>query len=414
MATLATESRTMYAYEDIRQVHLELTDKCNAACPQCPRNDRGGAVNPRLPLTELTLDDIRKILPPDFVEQLKKIYACGNYGDPIVARDCLDIFRYLRECSPHIYLGIHTNGGVRSADFWRKLGKILPKGKGYVRFGIDGLEDTNHIYRRNVRWKTLMRNVSVFVEGGGNAEWDYLVFRHNEHQVDDARRLADELGFTMFNAKRTARFINTTRMEYINSTPIKDKDGKTVGRLEHPLNPAYQNEGLQGLKDLRDRYGNMGRYYDQACIHCKVQARGAIYVSADGYVFPCCWLGKHHHPMKADRRQVLDQLDGLGGSDHIDARKRSVKAIVEDDFFQRLVPGSWHKSSIAEGKLQTCARFCGQGFTANDVQSEPLRNARRQRARTGRADPIEVREYVSAAGADLAPADHRHLRPQRG
>ena len=75
----------------------------------------------------------------------------------------------------------------------------MPKGLGYVRFGIDGLEDTNHLYRRNVRWPTLMRNVRAFVEAGGNAEWDFIEFRQNQHQVEQARMLADELGFSMFN-----------------------------------------------------------------------------------------------------------------------------------------------------------------------------------------------------------------------
>ena len=89
--------------------------------------------------------------------------------------------------------GIHTNGGVRSEDFWRALGRVLPKGKGYVRFGIDGLENTIHVYRRNVRWQILMRNVKAFVAAGGNAEWDYIVFRHNEHQVEQARALARKI-----------------------------------------------------------------------------------------------------------------------------------------------------------------------------------------------------------------------------
>ena len=28
----------LYAVEDIRQVHLEISSECNATCPQCPRN----------------------------------------------------------------------------------------------------------------------------------------------------------------------------------------------------------------------------------------------------------------------------------------------------------------------------------------------------------------------------------------
>jgi MoaA/NifB/PqqE/SkfB family radical SAM enzyme len=361
----------MYPYESIRQVHLELTDKCNATCPQCPRSDSGGPVSPGLALTELSLDDIKTILLPDFVVQLDKLYACGNYGDPIVARDCLPIFQYFRECNTGMKLGIHTNGGARSVDFWQGLGRLLPKGKGYVRFGIDGLEDTNHVYRRNVRWHILMRNIKAFVAAGGNAEWDYLVFRHNEHQVELANKLADDLGFTLFNIKKTGRFLNSKKMEYKDSTPIKNRDGDVVGRLERPVNPAYQNQALGGLRDLQGRYGSMDRYLDQAEIQCKVQALKSIYVSAEGYVLPCCWLAGqlHNHHKVRTPAEILGLLEALGGTNHIDGKRRGLRAIVEGDFFQRLVPGSWSKPSCPEGKLRTCAGVCGHEFKQYEAQS---------------------------------------------
>ena len=60
----------MYVYSRIRQVHLEITSRCNASCPMCPRNVNGGALNPNLPLTELSLSDVKTILPAAFVRQL--------------------------------------------------------------------------------------------------------------------------------------------------------------------------------------------------------------------------------------------------------------------------------------------------------------------------------------------------------
>jgi MoaA/NifB/PqqE/SkfB family radical SAM enzyme len=297
----------MYPYESIRQVHLELTDKCNAACPQCPRSDHGGPVNPQLPLTELSLLDVQTIFSEQFLVQLNRLYACGNYGDSIVARDCLQIFQYFRACNPGIKLGIHTNGGARSVDFWHRLGRLMPPGKGYVRFGIDGLEDTNHIYRRNVRWPTLMRNVKAFLEAGGNAEWDYIVFRHNEHQIEQARTLANDLGFTLFNVKTTGRFLNSAKLEYIDSTPVKNRAGEVVGSVARPLSPAYQNSALAELQDLRNRYGSMDRYLDRAVVQCKVQANNSIYVSAEGYVLPCCWLaGQLRNPVMRTHAEILE------------------------------------------------------------------------------------------------------------
>jgi TPR repeat protein/molybdenum cofactor biosynthesis enzyme MoaA len=366
----------MYAYETIKQVHLEITDKCNAACPQCPRNDHGGPVNPQLSLTELNLRDVEQIFPLQFVRQLNSLYACGNYGDPIVARDCLPIFQYFRKCNPDIKLGVHTNGGTRSIEFWQDLGRILPRGKGYVRFGIDGLEDTNHIYRRNVRWQILMRNVKAFIAAGGNAEWNYLVFRHNEHQVEEARQLANKLGFTLFNPKKTGRFVDYKSMEYIESTPVKDRKGQVVGQLERPTNPAYQNRALEGLTSLQSRYGSMESYFDATEIRCHVAAIRSIYVSADGYVFPCCWLGAQiHRRIGHGRNEMVALLEPLGGIDHVDARRRSLRAIVEDELFQRLIPGSWSKPSCAAGKLRTCARVCGQEFKRREAQNTVNRRA---------------------------------------
>ena len=360
----------MYRYEDIRQVHLELTDKCNAACPQCGRSDHGGPVNPHLALTELSLQDVRRIFLPQFLGQLDSLYACGNCGDPIVARDCLEIFQYFRECNPEIKLGIFTNGGARSVDFWQNLARLMPKGKGYVRFGIDGLEDTNHLYRRNVRWSVLMRNIHAFVAAGGNAEWDYIVFRHNEHQVHEAQGLAHDLGFTAFNVKKTGRFLNWEKLEHIDSTPIKNREGEIVGRVERPLSPAFQNEALVGLRELQSRYGSMDRYLDRATIQCKVQAKKSIYVSAEGYVLPCCWLAAQlHNRAVRTRAEILDHLEGLGGIGHIDCRQRSIRAIVEDHFFQEGVPASWTKPNCAAGKLRTCARVCGHDFRPYEAQT---------------------------------------------
>ena len=64
----------LYNYEDIRAVHLEITENCQASCPMCDRNVKGGRDNPNLGdkngLHELTVADVQKILPPEFVKQL--------------------------------------------------------------------------------------------------------------------------------------------------------------------------------------------------------------------------------------------------------------------------------------------------------------------------------------------------------
>ena len=38
----------------------------------------------------------------------------------------------------------------------------------------------------------------AFINAGGRARWDFLIFAHNEHQVDEAEALATKWGFKSF------------------------------------------------------------------------------------------------------------------------------------------------------------------------------------------------------------------------
>ena len=71
----------MYRYEDIRTIHLEVTQNCQAACPMCDRNMNGEGINPHINLDELSLEDCKNIFScPQ--KQLNTMYMCGNLGDP--------------------------------------------------------------------------------------------------------------------------------------------------------------------------------------------------------------------------------------------------------------------------------------------------------------------------------------------
>ena len=82
----------MYKYQDIKAVHLEITSKCQARCPMCPRRLNGGMMNPLVKLEEITLEQFKEWFSVDFIKQLDRLYMCGNLGDPIVAKDTLKIF----------------------------------------------------------------------------------------------------------------------------------------------------------------------------------------------------------------------------------------------------------------------------------------------------------------------------------
>lgn len=256
---------------DIRKVHLETTELCQAMCPMCDRVTLDGELNPNVSNISLSLQDVKNIFSKQFIQQLDEMYMCGNLGDPMLAPDCLEIFKYFREVNPNIYLSMNTNGGARKLEFWRNLANLT----NHVTFSIDGLEDTNGVYRKGVSWYNIMNNVRSFIDAGGKAKWDYLVFEHNEHQVELARKLSEELGFVEFRAKATNRY---------DKDSVKGVQTYWRGKEETVIKPPSQEE-YQSKVDFTNRKG----YRKNATISPKCVKNREIYVSARGHVFPCCW-----------------------------------------------------------------------------------------------------------------------------
>jgi MoaA/NifB/PqqE/SkfB family radical SAM enzyme len=237
----------IFRFQNVKIVHLEPTTNCNAACPQCLRTRTEFEPN------ELSLEDVKLLFTPDVLMQLEKIYMCGNYGDPASARQTLEMYEYFISVNTNLTLGMNTNGGIRFPDWWTRLAKVMNKPNDYVVFSIDGLEDTNHLYRRNVRWSKVMDNAKAFIDAGGSAHWDMLVFEHNKHQVDEAHKLAKDMGFNWFRAKVSRRF-NRFPVDGI-SQPIEFNDTKVL----------------------------------EGHIECSAMKENSIFVDASGKVFPCCW-----------------------------------------------------------------------------------------------------------------------------
>jgi MoaA/NifB/PqqE/SkfB family radical SAM enzyme len=343
----------MYEYEEIKRVHLELTTRCNAACPQCPRNDHGGKTNANLPIVELNLCLIKRIFPIEFVRQLDHITCCGNYGDAIFAKDVLPILQRLRSQNSQLDIELHTNGSARQVGFWQILAETVDR----CVFAIDGLEDTNHLYRRNTEWHTIIRNVRSFIGAGGVAIWNFIPFRHNEHQVQRAADLARELGFRKFYVKRTGRFY--LHGELHQSLPILDSLGRVVGRLELPIARELRNPVAQSLDEGNGVTSGYESELAHAPIECVAERSRGIYVSAEGLVFPCCWMAQIYGHGSPSRRkaQILRLVEEYGGGlDAINAKKRSIEAIVSSEIFQMAIPAGWEPG---QERLEICARQCG-------------------------------------------------------
>ena len=234
----------------IRVLHIEPTDVCQAACPLCAREtDKNFNKSSK---HHLRVEQIQRHFTDRVIGNLDKMFMCGNYGDPAAGYYTMDIYNYFRQVNPEIVLGMNTNGAVQSTFFWHALGKLFNKPKDYCVFSIDGLEDSNNVYRKNVDWKKLMSNAEAYIAAGGSAHWDMLVYKHNQHQVDACEQLARDMGFTWFRAKVSKRGF--------------------TDRLEFPI--GWQESIVK-----------------QGPIKCHAQAEKSAYIDAQGRLGPCCWLG---------------------------------------------------------------------------------------------------------------------------
>jgi len=240
---------------DIDILHLEPTDVCQAACPLCSRET--DILFDKNEKNHLTYNQIIECFPEHKIKSLEKMFMCGVYGDPAAGKHTLNIYKQFRNVNPEITLGMNTNGALRSKNWWANLAKTLNKTYDYVVFSIDGLADTNHLYRVNVDWQKLMENISAFIKNGGSAHWDMLIYQHNQHQVEDAKRLADQMGFTWFRAKVSKRpETNVIKLPFGWEVPQKTMNNK---------------------------------------ISCAALKDKSVYIDARGIIRPCCWLGERQY-----------------------------------------------------------------------------------------------------------------------
>jgi MoaA/NifB/PqqE/SkfB family radical SAM enzyme len=346
----------------VEVVHLEMTDRCNASCPQCARNKNGGVENPRLPLKEISLTQFKSFFTPAQLRKLKRLYMCGNYGDPIVAKDTLEIFRYLREANSSMTLAMNTNASARSTEWWIELAKIYGE-YGNVKFGIDGLSDTHHLYRRGTDFNKILENAKAFIDAGGHAIWEFIVFKHNEHQIEEAQRLSKELGFKKFHLKKTGRFYSNSKNKVKTQLPVMNKNEEVEYFIEMPVNQNYLNNSLKKEEGIVKEFGSMTNYLNETAIACKTQNEKSIYISSEGFVFPCCWTANqlyiwHQKPGSSQIEKIIAQN---GGVEKINLEGNELESIIAGETFNA-IEKSWSCSSTEKGKLSVCAKTCGKSF----------------------------------------------------
>ena len=248
-------------------------------------------------------------------------------------------------------------------------------GYGKVDFGIDGLEDTLHLYRRNVKYSKVIENAQAFIQAGGHAQWNFIVFKHNEHQVDQARALSQQLGFENILVRNTGRFFNHSTIEEMPSWPVEDKRGKVEYYLEPPVNQTYRNRSMLFLPDLKKQYGSMEEYFNTTEIKCDALIGKKVLINAQGVVLPCTFLN-HMYDARFHDVGILPGANAMSivkgqyqvktfleshGLDKLNITNYSLDEIFANPMWNNLIDS--FLKTVDQGRLFECAMTCGSKLT---------------------------------------------------
>lgn len=332
-------------------IQLELSNVCNALCTGCNRNEvdydavkelknNNIEINiSNLPIknrknigkpTHLDTSIIDNILTSNVFKSLTEIHFCGTIDDPFAYAHMISALQKIRNYRPEIFIGIQTNGSIRTPDFYKSVGKLLAGTNHKVWFSIDGLEDTNHYYRKNCQWPKIMENAQAFIDVGGKAGWQFLIFPWNKHQVNEAKSIASFMGFKNFRTR-----VNKEKLlEDINSHLEKKSNSNLIPDIkpDSEIQCAWKNELRQ------------------------------YHVSYDGKLWPCCYFNsfKHSRDLKLSNRLSLYGNKNWNSLYHHDA-----DTILNNKFYTTDLVESWlsqtHGNNSTD-RIHICTKTCSKNI----------------------------------------------------
>ena len=343
----------MQLVSDIKSLHIELTDKCQAQCPMCARNYNGGATRPFIRNGDISLAQFKEWFPKKFLAQLDNFYSCGNYGDPAFASDCLEIYAYVRECNPTVRLAIHTNGGMRNPLWWSKLAQCSIE----VIFAIDGFKGKHELYRKNTNFDKVIANMKAFIDAGGTARVDSLVFEHNENETQDFEKYLLALGV------KTVNFVITRRFYGMKEYEVHDNDGNVEYTIKPAKTPKFKRMPPKSLELLLDKEFRE-KAIENSIIDPKCVSEKGIYIDPYGNIFPCCWIAADYLEQPLEEKLPIHILRNLSVENTQEVLKQVGVPNCHDgvldsneNLFEKL-SDFWQ----GKNKCLTCARQCSKAI----------------------------------------------------
>jgi MoaA/NifB/PqqE/SkfB family radical SAM enzyme len=323
----------------IKKIELEITSDCNAACPGCARTQ-----NPSLlKIESFSLADLIRLFPDAQSINGKQFKFCGVLGDPILNSQCAEMIEYLVQHGG--FCQISTNGAYQTSKWWHRLGEISAKTQLLeVNFCVDGHKETNHIYRINTNFKVLERNMQAYATGGNYkalATWIYIVFDHNEHELDAAREHASKLGFNF--ATRTG--MRNSLHEWVSL--VQKRQNKQLVREEHLITTTgnkehSKKEAVLNLNKFVEEYDSnttspVKKKQIIDSIVCKLIHEGEIFIASNLTLWPCCFLWDSAFKNNNNILEKLSEYPAGWNS----LKTSSISQVLLHPWFKEILALSW-------------------------------------------------------------------------
>lgn len=308
--------------KEYKGLHIETTTRCILACPACARTAWHNFTKQPVVKEDLDIDVLEKFLDCDGGRQINSFTLCGDYGDPIYYPGLFDLIQRFRD---RVSFNIVTNGSRQTENFWHELAGLMTS-QDRVIFSIDGLEDTNHLYRINSDWNSIMQGLDIMTKSPAQIHWKTIIFKFNYERLDEMKKFANDKGAT-WSAEKTHRYGN--------------KD------LEPPLEFVAVNHSFQ------DQFvGNNQIEIEPRC------SKEAKVVTASGYLYPCDWI---RYPQTFYKSQLWKHKDRW-------LEKLNMRNVDYDQAM--LIIKDWEdhviQNSLTGGTVDVlCKMLCRKGCVAN-------------------------------------------------
>jgi len=348
-----------FSINNITKFDVEITNKCNARCPGCIRTVDGDT-HPFLKqnITEWSLEEFSNIFPKELVSGKEFIFG-GTVDDPFMNKNIVTITKYILDNGGMIEM--HTNTGANTKETFAEMGKMSSESQRLlVIFSVDGYRDTNHLYRVNVNWNKVVENMTAYATAKGLCKWEYLVFDHNYDDIDNAKKLAEQLGIKFVlrqNVRNNRSWFSKSKTKEEGKIVTKEFEVKTTDKFEHP-----ETAGVTKYNDKFEVTKEEGK-----SISCKLYHDKTVFVDWNYKVWPCCWFATENFEQHEYFHMLIDQF----GEDWNSLKHHSWDEILGHKYYSRLLHESWNGQQ-SDYYNPTCFKQCGDNAARQSYKFQEI------------------------------------------